>query len=62
MWWDEEVKRAVGENKKMRRWLKGRTEQKRAEYVITRNRAEIVKREATKKKKRVMEGRKEELG
>lgn len=59
-WWNEEVKRAIGDkNKKMRRWLKGRTEQKRAEYVIARNRAEIVKREA---KKLVAERMAEELG
>lgn len=59
MWWNEEVKKAVSEkNKKMRRWLKGRTEQRRAEYVIARNRAEIVKREA---KRSVMESMAEEL-
>lgn len=46
IWWNEEVKMAVCEkNKKMRRWLRRRTAQTRADYVTARNRAEIVKRE-----------------
>lgn len=44
MWYDEEMKRVVSEKNKKMMWLKGRTEQKRAEYVIARNRTEIVKK------------------
>lgn len=45
MWWNEERMRSVSERmKKMRRWLRFRTEQKIAEYVIARNKTKIVKR------------------
>lgn len=46
-WWTDEVARAVKEkNKKFRAWMKRRSPETRAEYVVSRNEAETMKRRA----------------
>src|SRR5678815_345906 len=46
-WWTDEVARAVKEkNKKFRAWMKRRSPETRAEYVVNRNEAETIKRRA----------------